>query len=93
MWNTRGGSCGSAVALLLLQLSGTWEPITGQLIDRNCFGSENATLSGRNRFAVPFFLVRFSGTVVLDVETGTVNSWFQQYTGKIALRIFMFLNQ
>ncbi len=59
MWNTRGGSCGSAVVLLLLQLSGTWEPTAGQLIDRNCFGSENATLSGRNRFLVPFLSFLF----------------------------------
>jgi hypothetical protein len=83
MWNTRGGSCGSAVALLLLQLSGTWEPTAGQLIDRNCFGSENATLSGRSRFVVLFlaFLLRTwyalpvgTGTVVLDVGTGTAKS-------------------
>jgi hypothetical protein len=65
MWNTRGGSCGSAVALLLLQLSGAWEPTAGQLIDRNCFGSENATLSGRNRFIVPPFFAFYNVTLFL----------------------------
>jgi len=49
-------SCSSAVPalLLLLQLSSMWEPAAGQLIDRNCFGSENATLSGEEQGTFQF---------------------------------------